>query len=495
MKKFFSEQPLFILLVALFYLFSTLNAYFNLLLWSDLFIPTSLTIIGIHTALYLLFGYLWPRQRKFALLALYASVVYLFFGSILDFFKRYLPILSTYTYLLPFLLIIGAIIFWLLRRSKHPFHNLFLYLNILLVIFNINEIGKGIIVNSSTLSNRFGPNYSKDADFQSAICDTCQHPDIYMVVFDGYSASRTLKDFWGYDNSGLDSFLRQQHFFVAGHARSNYNFTPYSLGSMLNMDFHASVPNMADIPEFSEGIARMRPNKVMEVLRQNKYEIINQSFFPLSEEKPALNMTYLAGKERTILSQTLPKRTRTDIGWNFGWYKPEDEVKEEYSLAAQQREQIGQNYSAIKAISGQANQTPRFVFTHFLFPHDPYFYDSTGRLTPDSIWFKSQGSMHNYLSQLKYANTYIKDLAVRLKRDAARPRIILLISDHGYRGFRKEELRSFEFNNLFAVYFPDEEYSTLSDSVTAINTFPLLFNKYFHARIPLKKDSTVYIPH
>ncbi|MCX6190573.1 MAG: hypothetical protein NTW54_13450, partial [Bacteroidetes bacterium] len=42
-----------------------------------------------------------------------------------------------------------------------------------------------------------------------------------------------------------------------------------------------------------------------------------------------------------------------------------------------------------------------------------------------------------------------------------------------------------EFRNLNAYYFPDKNYELLNDSLQNINTFRVVFNKYFQQKLPL----------
>ena len=43
-------------------------------------------------------------------------------------------------------------------------------------------------------------------------------PDIYFIILDEYASSKTIKNFWGYDNSPIESFLISKGFAVAEKA-------------------------------------------------------------------------------------------------------------------------------------------------------------------------------------------------------------------------------------------------------------------------------------
>jgi hypothetical protein len=70
--------------------------------------------------------------------------------------------------------------------------------------------------------------------------------------------------------------------------------------------------------------------------------------------------------------------------------------------------------------------------------------------------------------------------------------VIVMMSDHGYREKHGTNYPFF-FQNLNAVYFPDKNYSTIYDSITSVNQFRVVLNKYFHQSFPLLKDSCVVL--
>jgi hypothetical protein len=45
--------------------------------------------------------------------------------------------------------------------------------------------------------------------------------------------------------------------------------------------------------------------------------------------------------------------------------------------------------------------------------------------------------------------------------------------------------------DLNTYYFSDGNYSTLYDSISPVNSFRVILNKYFKTGLPLLKDSTI----
>jgi hypothetical protein len=195
------------------------------------------------------------------------------------------------------------------------------------------------------------------------------------------------------------------------------------------------------------------------------------------------------------MAPVLSTKLIADLGWNMNLsifnrdYMQETTANNRSSL-----QQLKNTHTNLFQLASQKNNTPVFVYAHFMLPHSPYLFDSTGKAMPESTWFQNQDVDELYLSQLKYTNTFIKDMVTQLQKPGSRPRVIIVQSDHGFRRFPKE-LNHLEFSNLNAIYFPDRQYADLYDSISSVNTFRVILRKYFNASLPLLKDSTVYIRH
>jgi hypothetical protein len=87
------------------------------------------------------------------------------------------------------------------------------------------------------------------------------------------------------------------------------------------------------------------------------------------------------------------------------------------------------------------------------------------------------------------------DLCASLQKEAKRPRIIIVQSDHGYRNYTRQDNlpREVELKNLSAFYFQDRQYNLLNDSITNVNTFRIVMDKYFNYKLPLLQDTSFYM--
>jgi hypothetical protein len=82
----------------------------------------------------------------------------------------------------------------------------------------------------------------------------------------------------------------------------------------------------------------------------------------------------------------------------------------------------------------------------------------------------------------------IQSIKNRTKGEA----VIILQSDHGISDFNP--LRKTDaFRNFTSFYFPDNDYSMLPDTMSNVNTFRIILNKYMDQKLPFIKDSSFYI--
>jgi hypothetical protein len=64
-------------------------------------------------------------------------------------------------------------------------------------------------------------------------CRSCNRPDIFFYILDEYSGNTALKQLFHFDNSAFERQLEQRGFYVVKQSRSNYNYTPFSVASIL----------------------------------------------------------------------------------------------------------------------------------------------------------------------------------------------------------------------------------------------------------------------
>jgi hypothetical protein len=134
-----------------------------------------------------------------------------------------------------------------------------------------------------------------------------------------------------------------------------------------------------------------------------------------------------------------------------------------------------------------AEPGPKFVFIHLFSPHEPFVFTSDGGSgDPGLIWDHSDP--RRYLAQYEYVNRRILETVDFILKRSQRPPVILLQSDHGYRGSRRRDNpvpRAEMFCVLNAVHLPGTPPEKIDPFLSPRNNFRLVFNLYFGGRFPL----------
>ena len=137
------------------------------------------------------------------------------------------------------------------------------------------------------------------------------------------------------------------------------------------------------------------------------------------------------------------------------------------------------------------HQKPKFIYSHLMLPHFPYYFDSLGHPLPiEKLSGFRRTDVNDYIGYLKYGNKKIVALVDHILSTSPSPPVIMLLSDHGFRHPGKKIDRKYDFMNLNAVYLPGGNYSLFRDSMSNVNQFRVLFNTCFGLKLPLLKDST-----
>lgn len=374
------------------------------------------------------------------------------------------------------------------------------YFYYLVVIFAVLEMGvfiKNVITHKSSdndLGSRTGmPNLA-------TTCLNRKKPDIFFVVLDGYTSSRCLKEEFDYDNSEVDSVLNANHFFTSKNSRSNYNITPFSLSSTMNLNYLRGglEKKVASNRVFLQAMETFKGNHLLTFLRTEGYEIKNYGCFDLADA-PTKTIPYFNDVPYALIdNQTLFSRIKRDIGWNFT-------IKNVLTGAFR----VPESYKKWKAyhlyrnkynLEGLLNElqlnsdTPRFVYVHLILPHEPFFFNSDGTEVSDTaILFNRPNYRDGYLGQLKYCNTILKRLIQNVPTSAGNERVVIIEGDHGYRNYDAKVPINKIFMNLNTYYFSDGDYSRLYDGISPVNSFRVVLNKYFCQSFPMLKDSCVYL--
>jgi hypothetical protein len=142
---------------------------------------------------------------------------------------------------------------------------------------------------------------------------------------------------------------------------------------------------------------------------------------------------------------------------------------------------------------------PKYVFMHVLLPHPPFLFKRNGDLLSDRILLNIDSSWdkEKYLEQLVFLNGKVKELINRILSSASRPPVIILQSDHGPASEMKwdnpTDLALQERLTIINAYLlPEGRGEALYKTITPVNSFRVIFNRYFGAKFGLLEDKSYF---
>ena len=493
-----------LLILSLFPLFFILHGYnenFGLVSFSTLAL-LFLKYFSIATGIFLLSLLLFKLQNKAFVFTFYCLTIYFFFGFIHDFVSHYLQgsFFVSYKFILPFILLITSLILFLIKRSKNSFSRLSLYVSILLLIFTVIEVvtfSYKILTDADSKNNLIIEKERFDFN-QSGSC--FDKPDIFFIVFDEYASTEGLKKFFDNDNSRIDSTFISNGFYISEQSRSNYNFTPFSLASTLNCEYLdlKRSDSLFSNTRLLQGIETFRKNRLTEFLKEQGYEIQNYGCFDLEGTESTAYTDFEWLPRNMIDKQTLSSRFRDDIGWQLqtkNIFTGESKIPRSYW--DKKKKHIARNEYNLNALMNElktSDSKPRFVYAHLMLPHEPYYFDSLGNFIDDTLLYQNRILPEvGYFNQLKYCNRILAELIKLVVGKSDRKRVVIIEGDHGCRFHNLVPSKEMEFYNLNAYYFSDGDYRSLYKSISPVNSFRVVLNKYFCGNLPLLNDSSFYM--
>ena len=475
------------------YYFQWLIVFFALHSYSEFigdvtFSSLLLLILKVSIAGWILFFVcekIYKNRNKAALCLTVILFCYFFFGAIQDYLRTIpalVPLSSIRVYFL-INIVVCAIAFTGLFLYKKSLLRITKWLNLLFIVYITYDVAVIVWKQAMPDKKMVGPAVSITPLPQAA-----SKPDIYFILLDEYLGTAGLREYFNYDNARLESFLKQNGFYVCSKPVSNYSYTVYSMASLFSMGYIDSLCASAGRKNvYREMIGLINHNKTWTYLQQLHYTINNLSPFVVEGQHPKISFNLVPSGIDLITDKTAYNRIiknlpygdlLTDLRLNYlskFLYKKLDEENEGMMKAALSPKRINQ---------------PTFTYLHLIMPHRPYMYDSTGQW-PAKQYGGSKAAVKDslYLNYLVYANNRITMFIDQLYRETNGKAVIMLMSDHGYRREDGRNPHAIRFSTLNAIYLPTRDYHLWYDSVSNVNQFPLLFNTIFSQQIPLQKDS------
>ncbi len=392
---------------------------------------------------------------------------------------------------LPLFILLGLQLAWLVgclstKLSARVWQGAIVIVGVLLA-FNLVKV--------ASIETRMSPAKSaQPAPTPAANMTANNYPDIYYFVYDEMVGFEAMRQYWHYD--GVDSlaeFLKSNGFYVAEQSHSTTIETEYEIAQRLN--FEAYPPyNRNDKGEYQADAGNGR---VLRYLKSLGYTTVafdeNRSAFAFPAGAP-MNVDYLYEQPSGAIS------SENFVSFDDFMLLVVDntmlqpfvaDIKLSSPLAETQQHRNMIFFTMDKISRLDDIPRPRFVYVHLLLPHLPLMFKADGSIVPQSGYHDWNNYLGNYVFTMSLIEKSIKNMLA--SADPARPPVIILQSDHGARnvdyGFGNLPNYPDTYKTLIvnAWYLPGCDPSVLTQDMNPINTFPIVFNCYFKADIPLIK--------
>jgi hypothetical protein len=319
--------------------------------------------------------------------------------------------------------------------------------------------------------------------------------DIYFLVFDRYGSADAIERRFGITDNDLYGWLRERGFQVPTDSHANYRATDFSLAATLNMEFLDGLTESVGRVSGDRTPAQdmIDDHQIGRFLRSQGYRYyqIGSWFGPTRSVSIAdENLAYgVASEFETVLNDLtiLPAIDRV-----------RGVVTQEASFRDRHREGSLFGFRQLHRVSTAPG--PKFVFAHFLLPHDPYVFKADG--SPLAEADADAGDERDlYAAHLAVANARIKAIVDDLLDgpEASRP-IVIIEGDEGPLMCRSvdcvettPEYLRIRLGNLIAMYLPGVDVE-LPSTFTSVNTFRVVLRAYFGADLPPLPDRSFTWP-
>ncbi|MBK8608824.1 MAG: sulfatase-like hydrolase/transferase [Chitinophagaceae bacterium] len=455
----------------------------------------ALVALIIMVCMAIFFGLVWVMCRNYlfaSLLTFFVGVWYLFFGAFHDMIKSsaVLRFMQSFSVLLPVLLVVNIAVIWWLRKNRQHYHKLFLYLNLLFLFFCVFDgamlLVRGLRYKETALTN--------PVPFDNQL--VTKKPNIYFLLFDEYAGYKSLRDSFNFKNDSLYQFLQQRRF-TELPVFANYDFTPFSMSSILNMQYVPENYRKALLtqPDIQNRFGEIRNAQVLTIFRSLGYRVENYSIFDIKDYPALFESNGLFPIHAGLLTNKIfHNRLIKGIGWRLVTGRFEIPFLKKYYMYRKDRYNKDVESSVLKSAGNHSNN-PKFCYAHFLLPHGQFYRDSAGAYNqPKQIMndeYLADKSL--YLAYLKYTNNIIKQLldTIIAKDPGA---VIVVMSDHGFYDYENPgDNDPYNYDNICFLRSPAVDSGVYGLPKSNVNFFRYLFNTGFGQRLPYLPDSTIHV--
>ena len=331
---------------------------------------------------------------------------------------------------------------------------------------------------------------------------TEEYPDIYFLILDEYPRSGSPATF---DNGDFVRQLERRGFYVDPHARSNYTRSAWSVSSMLNMtltDTH--IPYGNDQEKLVQVYNAFIDHNLGQVVTSLGYKYVHvSSGWYITETSPRADLVVSFGPQGRIVSGSATNDPCVverifSLSNRFTDRFLETTAANRF-ISSDPRRQIHDctyhwshpqhtlDWLSFMKESADINR-PKFVFAHLIKPHGPYMFDQHGSIAPvPQGWDDDHDPTVDgaFYGQIIWLNNRILEVVDSILKRYENPPIIVIMGDHGYERSDTSKIA----NDILAAYLlPNNGSEVIYPSITPVNVFRAIFNRYFGLNIELLRD-------
>ncbi len=489
MSNWFRRWPLHPLLVAVYPVLALLANNISQVKASAALRP----LILVVCAAALLWGLLlWILRdtRRSALLASWWLALFFAYGHIYNFLEAHSR-LGRHRLLLPLWILLALAGSWVILRKVKDLAYSTLVLNatcLVLLTFPLFQLGAYAFRSNAAASN---PNNLPAELAPLQVPPGQTPPDVYYIILDAYARDDVLKSVFGYKNTEFSSYLQEKGFYLAGCSQSNYAQTELSLSSSLNLAYLEDL--LGELPTDSQDrlplSGLLQHNAVRRAFQNMGYTFVAfETGFLFSQFEDADvylspgSLGGLSGFEVLLVktsggSAMVAAAAKLPRFFEEGLNAPERRRYEQVSYTLDQLAEIPTSI-----------QGPKFVFAHVLAPHGPLVFSSDGSLVHYPEPVDDAAYTRGYRDEVTYLNHRMIAILDRILEDSATPPIIILQADHGHDLASADDRMAI----LNAYYLPGDGKSLLYPTITPVNSFRVILDRYFGGKFELLKDRSFF---
>ncbi|MBP6455709.1 MAG: sulfatase-like hydrolase/transferase [Chitinophagaceae bacterium] len=339
-----------------------------------------------------------------------------------------------------------------------------------------------IISKSQKIENNYFPEINLNQ------VQSTSRPNIYFFLLDEYAGKTTLEKFYKYDNSNFYNELRKRKFYVAEKFSANYDKTPLCMASLFNMNYikKETIYPFTTYNNYLKYFKAIKANPLFNFFQKHQIEIFNNSLFEINNTKKIFQFNNFPQVENLIHKDIFHIKLWKSFAYIF--------VGGEFNVPYFFEKWIMKNHRNNKnifkesiKISKHKTAKQKFVYSHVMLPHAPYYCDSNGK-----VFSKKELGLKNkdaYIPYLIYTNKEILKLSDEIMKNDTNA-ILIYISDHGDRYAKsnslKNEYNSHAFDNFFAIKTTSKNFENIKSNV---NVFRVLLNTYFNQNLKMLNDT------